>query len=129
MPKRSFSYDQTRTSFSVLLAICVAHLSNDLIQAIIPASYPMLKENFNLNFAQIGVITFCFQLSSSLLQPLVGAYTDKRPQPYSQIIAMVFCLAGIVALSYASDYYTILFAVTLVGIRYPRFSNPLNPPE
>ena len=116
MPKRSFSYDQTRTSFPVLLAICVAHLSNDLIQAIIPASYPMLKENFNLNFAQIGVITFCFQLSSSLLQPLVGAYTDKRPQPYSQIIAMVFCLAGIVALSYASDYYTILFAVTLVGI-------------
>ncbi|MGO1521815.1 MAG: MFS transporter [Sphingobacterium sp.] len=116
MPKRSFSYDQTRTSFPVLLAICVAHLSNDLIQAIIHASYPMLKENFNLNFAQIGVITFCFQLSSSLLQPLVGAYTDKRPQPYSQIIAMVFCLAGIVALSYANDYYTILFAVTLVGV-------------
>lgn len=116
MPKRSFSYDQTRTSYPILLAICVAHFCNDLIQAIIPAAYPLLKENFDLNFAQIGVITFCFQLASSLLQPVVGAYTDKQPKPYSQIIAMGFCLVGIVILSYAPSYYAVLFAVIMVGI-------------
>lgn len=116
MPKRAVSYDQSRTSYPILVAICLAHLCNDLIQAIIPASYPLLKENFHLSFGQIGIITFCFQLSSSLLQPVVGAYTDRRPQPYSQVIAMIFSLIGIVALSYANHYYAVLVAVTMVGI-------------
>src|SRR5690606_37451474 len=88
----------------------------DMIQAIIPASYPLLKENFHLSFAQIGVITFCFQLSSSLLQPVVGAYTDKHPKPYSQLIGMMFSIIGVIALALANDYYSVLFAVTMVGI-------------
>lgn len=116
MPKRSFSYDAKQTTYPILIAICFAHLCNDLIQAVIPASYPLLKENFDLSFAQIGVITFCFQLSSSLLQPMVGAYTDRRPQPYSQIIAMLFSVVGLIALAYANHYYAVLLAVTLVGI-------------
>lgn len=110
---------QTRGNFTVypiLLAISVAHLFNDLLQALIPAVYPMLKENYNLNFAQIGMITLCFQISSSLLQPIVGAYTDKNPKPYSQIIGMFFTLFGILALAYAKDYYWVLVSVTLVGI-------------
>ncbi|WP_313189961.1 MFS transporter [Sphingobacterium sp.] len=116
MPKQSFSYDQSKTSYPILLAIAIAHLSNDLIQAIIPASYPLLKENFHLSFAQIGVITFCFQLSSSLLQPVVGAYTDKHPKPYSQLIGMMFSIIGVIALAYSNNYYSVLFSVTMVGI-------------
>jgi FSR family fosmidomycin resistance protein-like MFS transporter len=116
MPQKTFSFDQTKTSYSILIAIAIAHLSNDMIQAIIPASYPLLKENFHLSFAQIGVITFCFQLSSSLLQPIVGAYTDKNPKPYSQIFAMFFSIIGIIALAYSNNYYSVLFSVTMVGI-------------
>ena len=116
MPKQSFSYDQSKTSYPILLAIALAHLSNDMIQAIIPASYPLLKENFHLSFAQIGVITFCFQLSSSLLQPVVGAYTDKHPKPYSQLIGMMFSIIGVIALAYSNNYYSVLFSVTMVGI-------------
>ena len=116
MPKQSFSYDQSKTSYPILLAIALAHLSNDMIQAIIPASYPLLKENFHLSFAQIGVITFCFQLSSSLLQPIVGAYTDKHPKPYSQLIGMMFSIIGVIALAYSNNYYSVLFSVTMVGI-------------
>lgn len=110
---------QTRGNFTVypiLLAISVTHLFNDLLQALIPAVYPMLKENYDLNFAQIGMITLCFQISSSLLQPIVGAYTDKNPKPYSQIVGMFFTLFGILALAYAKDYYWVLVSVTLVGI-------------
>ncbi len=116
MPKQSFSYDQSKTSYPILLAIALAHLSNDMIQAIIPASYPLLKENFHLSFAQIGVITFCFQLSSSLLQRIVGAYTDKHPKPYSQLIGMMFSIIGVIALAYSNNYYSVLFSVTMVGI-------------
>ena len=116
MPKQSFSYDQSKTSYPILLAIALAHLSNDMIQAIIPASYPLLKENFHLSFAQIGVITFCFQLSSSLLQPIVGAYTDKHPKPYSQLIGMMFSIIGVIALAYSNNYYSVLFSVTMMGI-------------
>ena len=116
MLKKSNTYDPSKTSYPILLAICLAHLSNDLIQSLIPAAYPMLKQNFNLNFAQIGVITFCFQISSSLFQPLVGAYTDKHPKPYSQIVGMLFSLLGVIFLSIAHNYYAVLVAVTLVGI-------------
>lgn len=116
MQKATFAYDSTKTAYPILLAICLAHLSNDLIQAIIPASYPILKENFHLNYAQIGVITLCFQLASSLLQPVVGAYTDKHPQPYSQIIGMMFSFFGVIALAYANNYASVLFSVTMVGI-------------
>ncbi|WP_231596068.1 MFS transporter [Sphingobacterium endophyticum] len=116
MPQKSFTYDQSKTTYPILIAIALAHMSNDMIQAIIPASYPMLKDNFNLSFAQIGVITFCFQISSSLFQPIVGAYTDKYPKPYSQIIGMFFSIIGVIGLSFANNYYSVLFSVTMVGV-------------
>lgn len=106
----------SKTVFPILFAISLAHLLNDLLQAVIPAVYPLLKTNYNLNFAQIGIITFCFQVSSSLLQPLVGAYTDKHPKPFSQISGMLFTFFGIITLAYASSYYMVLLAVVLVGI-------------
>nr|WP_309758808.1 MFS transporter [Flavobacterium sp.] len=105
-----------QTIYSILFSIAFAHLLNDLLQAVIPASYPILKQNFNLNFTQIGLITLAYQLAASILQPLVGLYTDKRPKPFSQIFGMLFTLAGIVSLSYASSFGMIIVAVILVGI-------------
>ncbi len=105
-----------QTIYSILFAIAFAHLLNDLLQAVIPAAYPILKQNFNLNFTQIGLITFAYQLAASILQPLVGLYTDKRPKPFSQIFGMLFTLSGIVSLSYASSFEMILVSVVLVGI-------------
>ena len=104
------------TVFSILFAISFAHLLNDLIQAIIPSIYPILKQNYNLTFSQIGLITFAFQLSASLLQPFVGYYTDKHPKPFSQIYGMLFSMAGIVSLSFANNFSWILFSVVLIGI-------------
>lgn len=105
-----------KTMYSILFSISFAHLLNDLIQAIIPSIYPILKENYQLSFSQIGLITFAFQLSASLLQPFVGYYTDKYPQPFSQIYGMLFSLAGIVSLSFANNFYWILVSVVLIGI-------------
>lgn len=104
------------TVFSILFSISFAHLLNDLIQAVIPAAYPILKQNYNLSFSQIGLITFTFQLTASLLQPLVGFYTDKNPKPFSQIYGMLFSLVGIIILAYAHDFYQILIAVSFIGI-------------
>jgi FSR family fosmidomycin resistance protein-like MFS transporter len=87
-----------------------------LLQAVIPASYPILKQNFNLNFTQIGLITLAYQLAASILQPLVGLYTDKRPKPFSQIFGMLFTLAGIVSLSYASSFGMIIAAVIWLAL-------------
>lgn len=104
-----------KTVFSILFSISFAHLLNDLIQAIIPSVYPILKESYDLTFSQIGLITFAFQLTASLFQPFVGYYTDKYPQPFSQIYGMLFSLAGIIALSFADNFYMILVAVMLIG--------------
>ena len=105
-----------QTIYSILFAISFAHLLNDLIQAIIPSVYPILKQNYQLSFSQIGLITFAFQLSASLLQPFVGYYTDKHPKPFSQIYGMLFSMAGIVSLSFADNFYWILVSVVLIGI-------------
>ena len=105
-----------KTIYSILFSISFAHLLNDLIQAIIPSVYPILKQNYNLSFSQIGLITFAFQLSASLLQPFVGYYTDKYPKPFSQVYGMLFSLAGIISLSFANNFYWILLSVTLIGI-------------
>lgn len=102
--------------YSVLIAISVAHLLNDLLQAVIPAIYPRLEQKYDLTLAQVGMITLCYQLAASILQPVVGSFTDKRPMPYSQIIGMLFTMAGICLLAYAPDYEMILVAVVLVGI-------------
>lgn len=105
-----------KTVYSILFSISFAHLLNDLIQAIIPSVYPILKQNYNLTFTQIGLITFAFQLSASLLQPLVGYYTDKYPKPFSQVYGMLFSLVGIVFLSFATTFYWILLSVIFIGI-------------
>lgn len=104
-----------KTIFSILFSISFAHLLNDLIQAIIPSVYPILKQNYNLSFSQIGFITFAFQLTASIFQPFVGYYTDKYPKPFSQIYGMLFSMAGIILLSFADNFYLILVSVCLIG--------------
>jgi FSR family fosmidomycin resistance protein-like MFS transporter len=79
-----------QTIYSILFSIAFAHLLNDLLQAVIPASYPILKQNFNLNFTQIGLITLAYQLAASILQPLVGLYTDKGPNLFSNFRNVVY---------------------------------------
>ncbi|MDI9257241.1 MFS transporter [Flavobacterium sedimenticola] len=104
-----------KTVYSILFSISFAHLLNDLIQAIIPSVYPILKQNYNLSFSQIGIITFAFQLTASIFQPFVGYYTDKYPKPFSQIYGMLFSLAGIVSIAFADNFYWILLSVMLIG--------------
>src|ERR1700722_10506030 len=104
------------TVFAVLIAISVSHLLNDTIQSVIPAIYPILKESFNLNFTQIGLITLTFQMTASLLQPFVGLYTDHRPKPYSLAIGMGFTLVGLLMLSRATNFPMILVSAALVGM-------------
>ena len=103
------------TAYSVLLAIGFAHLLNDMMQSVIPAVYPLLKEKFGFTFVQIGVITLVFQLASSLLQPVAGRLADTRPRPYSLAIGMCFTLAGLLTIAAASSLGWILTAVGLIG--------------
>jgi FSR family fosmidomycin resistance protein-like MFS transporter len=105
-----------QTVMKVLLAMSFSHLLNDTIQSLLPAIYPMLKENYHLTFTQIGLITLTFQVTASLLQPVVGYYTDRRPQPYSLAIGMGLTLGGLVLLSQATDYRMILGSAALVGM-------------
>jgi FSR family fosmidomycin resistance protein-like MFS transporter len=105
-----------KTVYSILFSIAFAHLLNDLMQSVIPSSYPILKDNFHLNFTQIGLITLVYQLTASLLQPFIGFYTDKKPKPYSLVIGMVFTISGLALLSFATHFWMILAAVSLVGI-------------
>jgi MFS transporter, FSR family, fosmidomycin resistance protein len=104
------------TIFAILVAASVSHLLNDTIQSLIPAIYPVLKDSFQLNFAQIGLITLTFQITASMLQPAVGLYTDHRPQPFSLPIGMGFSLIGLILLSAANSYWMILGAAALVGL-------------
>jgi FSR family fosmidomycin resistance protein-like MFS transporter len=103
------------TAFSILAAISFCHLLNDMMQSLLPAIYPILKANYGLDFGQIGFLTFTFQVTASLLQPLIGLYTDHRPKPYSLAIGMGFTLAGLVLLSVAESYSGLLLAAALVG--------------
>src|SRR5437868_8722292 len=103
------------TIFSILLSISFSHLLNDTIQSLIPSIYPIVKTSFHLGFAQVGLITLTFQLAASLFQPFVGFYTDRRPQPFSLAIGMAFTLIGLVFLSFAKNYSTILLSVGLIG--------------
>jgi len=99
----------------VLVTLSICHLMNDLMQSMIPALYPMLKDQFQLDFGQIGMITLAFQLTASLLQPTVGMYTDRRPQPYSLAVGMGATLIGLVLLSVANGYGMVVLAAALVG--------------
>ena len=100
---------------AVLGALSLSHLLNDTIQALIPSIYPLLKESYGLTFTQIGFITFAFQLTGSLLQPLIGVYTDRRPQPYSLAIGMAVSLIGLLLLAFAASYHALIVAAALVG--------------
>ncbi len=105
-----------KTIFSILFSISFAHLLNDLIQAIIPSIYPILKQNYGLTFTQIGLITFSFQLTASIFQPFVGYYTDKYPKPFSQVYGMIFSSLGIISISYANNLPWIIVSVMLIGL-------------
>lgn len=106
----------TGTVMPVLLAISFSHLLNDMIQSLIPAIYPLLKSTFGLSFSQIGLIQLAYQFTASLLQPMVGWYTDYKPKPYSLAIGMAFTLSGLVLLSRANSFGLILISVGLVGV-------------
>lgn len=101
--------------FPILISLGFCHLLNDLMQSLIPALYPMLKTQLQLDFAQVGMITLAFQLTASLLQPTIGVYTDRRPQPYSLAIGMGSTLIGLVLLSMVDSYAMVLLAAALVG--------------
>ncbi|HKU59656.1 MAG TPA: MFS transporter [Gemmatimonadales bacterium] len=105
-----------QTAFTVLAAISFCHFLNDMMQALLPAMYPMLKQDFGLDFGQVGLITFTFQLTASLLQPLIGHYTDHRPQPYSLMTGMSFTLFGLILLSAAHSFHMVLLAAGMVGL-------------
>ena len=104
-----------RTVYPILLMVCTTHLLNDMMQSVIPAVYPLLKAKFGFSFAQIGLITLVFQMTSSILQPFVGRYADRHPRPYSLAAGMCFTLAGLFALALAPGFAPILLAVALIG--------------
>ena len=106
----------TAAVLPVLISLGFCHMLNDLMQSLIPALYPMLKQQFHLDFTQVGLITLSFQLTASLLQPTVGIYTDRRPQPYSLAIGMGATLIGLVLLSLAHNYAMVVFSAAMVGI-------------
>ena len=104
------------TIVGILAAVSVSHLLNDTVQALVPSMYPVLKASLQLNFSQIGLIALTLQATASLLQPVVGMYTDRRPMPYSLVGGMLFTLAGLLLLSVAATFGTILLAAGLMGI-------------
>ncbi|HEY9760263.1 MAG TPA: MFS transporter [Oculatellaceae cyanobacterium] len=104
------------TVMSILLALSLCHLLNDMLQSLLPAIYPILKQSFNLSFEQIGMITLTNQVTASLLQPVVGSYTDKHPKPYSLAIGMCVSCGGLLWLSHASHYFELLSAAAMIGI-------------
>lgn len=101
--------------FPIVITLSIAHLLNDTMQSVIPALYPLIKQDLGLTFSQIGIITLVFQLTSSILQPLVGRYTDKHPKPYALATGMAFSLAGLAILSTAHNFWTILLGVSILG--------------
>jgi FSR family fosmidomycin resistance protein-like MFS transporter len=105
-----------RTVFPVLGAVSFCHFLNDMMQAMLPAIYPILKGGFSLSFAQIGLLTLTYQMTASILQPLVGLYTDRRPQPYSLPFGMGASLVGLVTLAYASSYPVLLVGGMMLGL-------------
>jgi FSR family fosmidomycin resistance protein-like MFS transporter len=105
-----------RPLLPILLALSGAHLLNDLIQSMIPAMYPLLKEAYRLDFMQVGLITLAFQVTSSLLQPVLGFVTDRKPWPYAMVAGMASTLAGLIGLAFAGSYAMVLVSAALVGL-------------
>lgn len=106
----------SKTAYPILFSVAGAHFLNDFLQSVFTSVYPVLKQNYALTFSQIGIITFGFQCTASILQPFVGNYTDKRPQPLSFYAATIFTLTGLICLSFASGYTSILLAACLIGV-------------
>lgn len=104
------------TMYSMLIICGISHFLNDMIQSIIPSIYPILKDKFGFSFAQIGIITLIFQMTSSILQPFTGLYADKHPRPYALSIGMCFTLVGLLVLAFAENYLLILLSVSVVGL-------------
>ena len=104
------------TAFEILTALSFCHLLNDMMQSLIPAIYPILKQNFQLDFTQVGLITFVLQLTGALLQPVVGHYSDRHPKPYALAAGMGFTLLGMLLLSKAGSFTMVLAATSLVGL-------------
>lgn len=104
------------TVYSMLIICGISHFLNDMIQSIIPSIYPILKDKFDFSFAQIGIITLIFQMTSSILQPFTGLYADKHPRPYALSIGMCFTLVGLLVLAFAENYMLILLSVSVVGL-------------
>lgn len=107
---------RAKTHLSVLMLLGLSHLLNDMMQSLIPASYPILKETYTLDFVQIGLITMTFQIAGAMLQPVIGMVTDRHPAPYSPVAGMMFTLSGLVCLAFADGYGVILISVALIGI-------------
>ena len=104
-----------QTAFGILLAISFCHMLNDMMQSLVPALYPIFKTTYQLSYAQIGLLTFTFQITASLLQPIVGSYTDRRARPYSLAAGMGFTLAGLTLLAWAGNFALLLVAAALIG--------------
>src|SRR5450830_437803 len=115
-PPASLSDGASPLVLRIVLAVGFAHLINDLIQALLPSIYPMLKQNYGLSFTQVGLITLTFQVTASLIQPWIGMYTDKHPKPLLLPCGAVFTLIGIVLLALAGSFGWFLFAAALIGV-------------
>lgn len=104
------------TVYSILVICGISHFLNDMIQSIIPSIYPIIKDKFDFSFAQIGIITLMFQMTSSILQPFTGLYADKHPRPYALSVGMCFTLIGLLMLAFSEHYLLILLSVSIVGL-------------
>ena len=111
-----FPQTRARTVFPVLWAVSLCHLLNDMTQALLPAVYPILRGNLDLSFAQVGFLTFVYQLTASLLQPFIGHYTDRRPMPYSLPFGMASSMAGLLTIAFAPSYAMLLVGSMLLGV-------------
>ena len=116
VPETQAATSETNTTFAILVSLSLCHFLNDMNQSLVPAIYPILKKSYHLDFGQIGLITLAFQMTASLLQPVVGIVTDKRPTPFSLPVAMGCSLVGLLMLSVASSYHMILIAAAMVGL-------------
>jgi FSR family fosmidomycin resistance protein-like MFS transporter len=105
----------TKAVFRILAAVSVCHMLNDMVQSLLPSIYPILKNEFRLNFSQVGLLSLIYQVVASLLQPFIGLYTDRRPMPYALAVGMCFTLAGIVMLALAPTFGLLLMAAAVIG--------------
>lgn len=112
----SLRAERKGTVFPVLVSASICHLLNDMLQALLPAVYPILQGDFHLTFSQVGLLTFVYQLTASILQPFIGLYTDRRPLPYSLPFAMVSSMCGLLTLAFAPNYGTLLAGAVLLGL-------------